>query len=175
MLFRIYTSFGLWPAETFFYPTVKYRAFDVSDLLAEFGGLMGLLAGISVFSIIELVTTVVNSLRLAVCKNKVSPKLSVQLPKIRKKFLVNQNHLFYYLSKTFVELLKESSIHGVHYTNNKRLHVIEKLFWLVIICVLLIFCSILVFNSLKNMRLNSVIIAVDEKIWGAEDVRALRP
>lgn len=134
---------------------------------------MGLLAGISVFSIIEIVVTIVKSFRFAVCKSRVDPQVD-QRPRIQKKFLVNKKHIFYHLSKSFSELTKESNVHGVHYTSNKRLHVIERIFWFIIICVLLAFCSVLVLDSLSNLRSNSVIVTLDDKIWSVEDVSLQR-
>lgn len=148
-------------------------AFDVSDLLAEFGGLMGLLAGISVFSIVELVMFIFKCFQIVACKSKVKPE-AVQRSRSAKNFLVNKEHLFYYLSQTFGELLKESNIHGMHYTNSKSLSLTEKVLWFITICVLTALCSILVFNSLKHLQSHSVIVAVDEHIWNVEDVRFLK-
>lgn len=173
LLFSVFsanTLFEIVPHVTFFYPFVRCLAFDVSDFLAEVGGLMGLLAGISVFSIIELVATVVKCFKFAACKPKVAPK-PTGVPRNRKQFLVNRNHLLYRLSKTFVELLKESNIHGVHYTSDKKLCVIERFFWFITICMLLTFCSVLVFDSLNDLQSKSVIVTIDEKIWSVEDVR----
>lgn len=131
---------------------------------------MGLLAGISVFSIIELFWTTAKCFWFAACKSKITPE-TVQPPRRRKKFLVNKKHLFYHLGQTFVELLKESNIHGVHYTSDKRLTKVERLFWFIVICVSLACCSILVFNSLKDLQSNSVMVAVDERVWTATEVR----
>lgn len=161
----------LYPYVSFFRPSIRYLAFDISGFLAEFGGLMGLLAGISVFSIIELVMTIVKCLRFAACKSKVVPKAKVRKTRRRKKLKVNEQHLLYHLSRTFLELLKESSVHGLHYTNNKRLTKYERVFWFIIICFLLVFSSVLVIDSLRNLKSNSVIFAIDEKIWSVEDVR----
>lgn len=158
---------------TYFYPSVRYLAFDVADFLAEFGGLMGLLAGISVFSIIELIWTTINCFRFAFCKSKVAPK-AVRRPGERKKFLINKEHLFYQLGKTFGELLRNSNIHGLHYTSDKRLKVIERVSWFITICVLLVFCSVLVLESLNKLQSNSVILEIDEKIWSVEEVRILK-
>lgn len=147
---------------TYFRPSIRYLAFDFSDFLAEFGGLMGLLAGISVFSIIELIMTIMQ------CKSKIAP---VQRPRRRKKFKVNKEHLFYHLSRTFSELLKQSNIHGVHYVSDRRLKKIERVFWFIVICLMLAFSSVLVIDSLRNLQSNSVIFAIDENLWSVEDVR----
>lgn len=166
--FRTETVLLFHPQVTNFYALIRYLAFDTSDFLAEFGGLMGLLAGISVFSIIELFMTILKSFNIY--QRKIEPK-AVGVQKKTKPFLMNQKHLFYHLSKTLAKLLKVSNIHGVHYTSNKRLKTNERVFWFMTICMLMTFSCILVFNSAKNLQTNSVIIAIDEKIWNAEDVR----
>lgn len=155
---------------TYFRPSVRYLAFDDADFLAAFGGLMGLLAGISVFSIIELLVAIVKCCRFSADKSKISPE-TVQRIRSQKEYLVNKEHLFYYLSQALVELMRASNIHGVRYLNDKKVKVIERVFWFIIICVLMAFCSILVFNSLNDLQGNSVVVAIDEKIWSVEDVR----
>lgn len=155
---------------TFFHPLVRYLAFDVSDFLAEIGGLMGLLAGISVFSMIELLVTTVKAFQFGACKSKIAPDV-VRRTKSGKTFLVNRKHLLYHLSRTFVELLNDSNVHGVHYISDRTLKAIERVFWLIVICVLMAFSSELVFQSLRNLQSNAVIVAIDEKVWNAEDVR----
>lgn len=163
----------LYPYVTYIRPSIRYLAFDVSDFLAEFGGLLGLLAGISVFSIIEFVMTILKCFRFAACKSKIVAPKAVRRTRRRrrKKFKVNEEHLLYHLSRTFLEFLKESNIHGLHYTNNKRLTKFERVFWFIIICLLLVFSSVLVIDSLRNLQSNSVIFTIDEKIWNVEDVR----
>lgn len=155
---------------TFFHPMIRFQAFTISDFLGAFGGLLGLIAGISVISIIELVETALKCIRLSCFKSKVSPDAE-QRPRHRKRFLVNRDHLFYHLGKTFFEFLKESSVHGVRYTNDKTLKVWERIVWALILSVSITFCSILVLHSLNNLQSNSVIVTIDEKIWNVEEVR----
>lgn len=133
---------------------------------------MGLLAGISVFSIIELGLTILKWLRFAACNSKIAPE-TVWRPRPRKEFSVNKEHIFYHLAQNFGKLLKESNVHGVHYTTNKNLRAIERTFWFITITVLLAFCSVLVFDSLKELQSNSVIFEIDEQTWNVEDVRNL--
>lgn len=160
--------FVLLPQVTTFYPSIRYLAFGVSDLLAEFGGLMGLLAGISVFSIAEIFCNILKSFWFTACKSKIAPQT---VRRRRRRILVNRDHLFYRLGQTFLDLLKQSNVHGVHYTSDEKLKVIERVFWFITIVVLLAFSSVMVFGSLKNLQLNSVVVAIDEKIWSVEDVR----
>lgn len=138
--------------------------------MGAIGGVMGLIAGISVFSIIEFPLTIIKSFQLTFCKSKVNPETdSGQKPP--KKFLINRDHLFYHLSRTFSDFLKESSIHGVHYINEKASSLQMKVFWLLAVSASMTYCSILVHDSLLNLQSNSVIVALDEKMWNVEDVR----
>lgn len=170
--FRTFSDFFLFSHVTFFYPLVRYLAFDVSDFLSEIGGLMGLLACISVFFIIELLVIIIKGIRFAACKFKVAPEtIRMRKPRKRRRFLVNRNHLFYHLGQTFGEFLKESNIYGMHYNSDKNFKTIERIAWFIIICVLMALCSVLVLGSLNKLLSNSVMLALDEKIWNVEDVR----
>lgn len=150
--------------------TIKCQAINMSDFLGAFGGLMGLLSGISVFSIIELVFTILKCVRLACCKTKVHPIITVQPKSELQKFVLNQHHLFYLFGINFVEFLKKSSIHGAHYLRDKKLSWIEKTFWIVAISVSTVVCSILIADSLDSLHAKSVIITYDEHLWNKEDV-----
>lgn len=131
---------------------------------------MGLIAGISVFSIIEFPLTIIKSFQLTFCKSKVTPEIDSR-EKPTKKFLINRDHLFYHLSRSFSEFLKESSIHGVHYINEKASSLQMKVFWFLAVSASMTYCTILVHDSLLNLQSNSVIVALDEKMWNVEDVR----
>lgn len=155
-------------------PTIKCPAIKIFDFLGAFGGLMGLVAGISVISIIELIFTILKCARLIFCKTKVHPIIIVQSKTPLQKFALNQNHLFYHFGLNFVEFLKESGIHGVHYINNKNLKWLEKMFWIIFVVVSTVLCSILIADSLESLHANSVIIAFDEKIWNKEEASFVR-
>lgn len=162
--------FSLKLRTTAFYPMIRYQAFSVSDFLGAFGGLLGLIAGISVISLIEFTLTILKCFGCPFLKSKVAPE-EAQIRKPRKKFLVNREHLFFHFGRNFVEFLKESSIHGVCYTNDKKLKIWERFGWLIIISTSITFCSILIIDSLDHLQSNSVTIALGEKIWSVEEVR----
>lgn len=155
-----------------FYPWIRYQAFSVSDYLGACGGLMGLIAGVSVISIIEFALTFTKCFQCRLVKSKIAPE-ELQRPRPRKSFLMNRDHLFYHLGRNFVEFLRESGIHGVRYTNDKKLKVLERLFWVVTIVISVTFCSILTMESLNQLQSNSVAIALGEQIWTPENVRRL--
>lgn len=165
------TRFLLTMDTTYFYPLIRYQAFTSSDFLAACGGVMGLIAGISIFSIIEFMLPLIKSLKVTICKSRIAPEDDYPRNRPPRQFLINRDHLLYHLSLVFAEFLKKSSIHGVHYINDKGLSLKVKVFWLLAITASVISCSILVNDSLRNLQLNSVIVVLDEKIWNDEDVR----
>lgn len=150
-------------------PTVRCPAIKISAFLGAFGGLMGLVAGISVFSIIELTFTLLKCARVICCKKKIYPILIVQPKTPFQKFALNRQHLLYHFGLNLVEFLKEGGIHGVHYIKDKDLKWLEKMFWIASITVSATLCSILIADSLESLHANSVIIAIDEKIWNKEE------
>lgn len=150
-------------------PTVRCPAIKISDFLGAFGGLMGLVAGISVFSIIELVFTILKCAQTICCTTKIHPIIIVQPKTPHHKFSLNQNHLLYHFGLNVAQFLKKSGIHGVHYIYEKKLNWLEKMFWIVSITVSAILCSLLIVDSLASLHAKSVIIAFDEKIWSKEE------
>lgn len=152
---------------TTFYPLIRFEAFGLSDFLGFFGGVMGLIAGISVFSIIEIALTLIKSVQINCQNSKVGTKKNSR-KRFVKKFLINRDHLLYRLSRIFVEFLRESSIHGVHYLNDKATGLKMKVFWFFAIAASTICCSILVYNSSTELQSNSMFVALDEKIWNVE-------
>lgn len=133
---------------------------------------MGLIAGLSVASIIELALTIVSCLRNVAYNAKIAPETMVR-PKRQKRFLVNRDHVFYHFGQNFVEFLKESSIHGVRYINEKKFKGWERIAWAIIVCVSFAFSSVLIMESLSHLQSNSVSVVMDEKVWTVEEVRYL--
>lgn len=131
---------------------------------------MGLIAGLSVASIIELALTFARCFQNLVCKGKIAPEI-FQRPKRPKRFLVNRDHVFYHFGQNFVEFLSESSVHGVRYINDKKLKLWERTAWAIIVCISVAFCSILIMESLNRLQSNSVSFVMDEKVWNVEEVR----
>lgn len=152
-----------------FHPVVRYRAVEALDLLAACGGLMGLVAGLSVFSIIELFLTAFHCIKNIFWKSKVHPVESPQV-KRRPQFLVDRNSLPYKIGKSFQEFLSESGIHGLHYTNDKESTGIEKVCWIIALLVSTVVCSLVTVKAVQNLQSNVVEIRMDEKIWSAEEV-----
>lgn len=131
---------------------------------------MGLVAGVSVFSIIELIFTVLKCARLVFCKTKVHPIIMVHPKTQSPKLALNQQHLFYHFGMNFVGFLEKTSIHGMHYLKDKRLRWVEKTFWIIAIFSSTVVCTFLIVDSLEALHTKAVIISYDEKIYSKEDI-----
>jgi uncharacterized membrane protein len=72
--------------------------------------------------------------------------------------------------KYLLEVLKESSIHGVNQIISKHQSTIGKVLWIAIVLTSTITCGSLIANYVKNMQLNPVAFEIDEKLWSVEEV-----
>lgn len=155
--------------KNFFYPLVKHRAYDFSEYVASVGGLLGLIAGISTVSFIELGFHMVRALT-----SKALVKVHPRRRKIeitREAFVNNEKSCLHKGFEYFSDFMKSSSIHGFSYTTSKQFGVIEKLFWSACVITSTIFCVILVTETTKRSELNPTSYGIDSKIWNKEDVR----
>lgn len=130
---------------------------------------MGLVAGVSVFSIIELAMTAFQLVKIIRCNSKIYPKKTPTIKK-RKEFLFNSNSLFYKFGKSFTEFLKETGIHGVPYMIDKESSLTKKIFWTFALFVSMIICLMVISNRVQHLQSNVVEIKMDEKIWNANEV-----
>ena len=162
-----YNEIDLNFATSLFYPLVQHRIFGVSDFLGSCGGLMGLIAGISVISIVECCFLFI-SIFFTNETVKINPSFE-GLPSPRP-FLVNHDHIFYHFAKFFTEFMSKSSIHGLHSATDKKSSKMNKLFWLIVVAVSSVFCSWAIFDSVRHAELNPIVIGVDENFWKIEDV-----
>lgn len=154
---------------SFFHPLVKHHIFGFSDYLATIGGLVGLIAGVSIISLIEIVFHVLCDS----CSSLYSRFLPTRVyPMQRNEVLKTKNSKSFkdHLKIYFMEYVRESSIQGVPYIANEDRNFVEKLIWIFAIIASTIVCLILVKNSWENAEINPVSFGIDEKIWSAEEV-----
>lgn len=130
---------------------------------------MGLIARISIISLIELVYQMSRMLLSVMCSRnkKVSP-MAVQNK--RTKLIINDNHALYQFSKYILEFVKASSIHGISFTIGSNRSRIEKLFWFIAVLASVGACSYLINNAKNQVELNPVSFGIDEHIWNVDDV-----
>jgi Amiloride-sensitive sodium channel len=142
------------------HPLVKVYSFTFSDFLSKIGGFMGLLAGISVLSIVEF-------FYLAVVFWKKDKK--VQPASRPRKVAWDQTHALYLLTKYYANFLETSGIHGLHYLKDQRR--LGKCFWAFLIVTSIIFCSVLISDIYEHSEKSPVRTTIDDKLWTLEDVR----
>jgi Amiloride-sensitive sodium channel len=140
-------------------PQVKVFSFTFADFLSNIGGFMGLLAGISVLSIIEFFYLAVVHFK----NDKVQP---ASRP---KRVVWVQTHPLYSLTKYFSEFLESSDIHGLHYLRDQGR--IGKCFWAFLLVMSVMFCSVMVSDIYEQSEKSPVRTTIDDKLWTMEDVR----
>lgn len=152
--------------ENYFYPYVKHRSFLLSDFLGSIGGLMGLLAGISVISLIEIFYYFFSETFSSRPKRRVD-LINIKASQERRQAF-EEKHICYQLSKYVMEFTGASSVHGFPFTT-ERAH--NRLFWFVVVLFCLGACSYLIIDAKKHAELKPVLFGIDENIWNIKDVR----
>lgn len=156
--------------KTYFYPFVKEDAFRFSSFMGSIGGLIGLFAGISLISVVEVLYHVLNAIvatiRDNMYLNRIKPAWTVQ----KKDVYVNRDHVLYQFMKFVRNFFNKSDFHGLHYTTDKATSAFGRVFWVIVMLLAGICCSLLVSDTVINSELNPIEFAVDEKIWTASDV-----
>lgn len=160
--FSLFVIFG----DNYFKPLLKLQALGFTDYLASAGCFMGLIAGISVMSLIEFFYHIV--LQVPKDRSKVQPYGRTRHQK--KFFLVNQDHALYKFTKYLSEFLHSSSIHGAYYLTKENRSKGGKIFWAVYILVSLVLCSLFISDSIRNSETNPFVLTIDDKFWKVEDV-----
>jgi Amiloride-sensitive sodium channel len=167
---------------------VKQEAINFSDYLASLGGLIGLIAGISVISLVEFCYHLV-ILLFEKRPTKIEPEALEEVDEaleqveietelrvdqtVPEKNAVNQDHALYYCSKYFFEFIKETSVHGLSYTAKKDVKIVGRIFWNLIVVCSTICCVILTKDSLSHAELNPITFGIDEKVWKVEEVKTV--
>ena len=154
----------------FFYALVKHRAFGFVDFIASIGGLIGLIAGVSLISLIEFVYFIA----FKVCEKLTSRRRTTKVHPFNnnRTVNVNQDHVLYQFSKYFFEFMKETSIHGLVYTTDKKQKLIGRIFWAIIVLLSTIACGILIKDTIRRTELNPSSLVFDDKVWKVDEVKS---
>lgn len=150
----------------FFHSITKIEAFTLTDFMGSVGGIMGLIAGASFISLIELLYHIL--VKLCSQKSEVQPE--VLQPKVLN---INRDHVLYQFSKYFRHFTQESSIHGLIYTTGKRQKTVEKVVWASIVVISLTICGFIVSYTLEHAELNPTVMRIDDKVWNTKEVSEL--
>lgn len=135
---------------------------------------MGLFAGISLISVIEVVLGVISAIFQRIMKRiNVNKVHTIQAPLVAvpKNISVNREHVLYQCSVFFYKFVKRSDIHGLHYITDNKKKLVERVFWAFTVLTSAIFCLLLIFDVTKHAELNPIEFSVDDRIWNLEDVR----
>lgn len=163
---QLSTSFG----SKVFIPTIKQKAFGVSDYLGSIGGLMGLFAGMSVISLVEVGFFLIEktTAKLIKLRRRLNHEIIIVAP-------VNptEKSVFSQFSAFFVSILNKSDIHGLAHIGKKQKSSNARLFWLTIVLASLVACFYQIFYTLKHSEMNPIEYAMDQKIWDVQNVRLL--
>lgn len=128
---------------------------------------MGLLAGISVISIIEIFYHLVR--HFSVKHNKVD-SLVAENDAAQATFR-NKDHALYQLSKYFVKYIKSSDLHGVHYTNDRSQGRCGRTFWTILIILSITTFSFLVNDMYKHAEKSPIMVRIDPQMMTLDEVR----
>lgn len=133
---------------------------------------MGLLAGVSILSVVEFVYHLfskscdkVKNLHKLKMVSPTSEKVAVE-----QGTLPNTDHALYHLTKYFNDFMNISDIHGVRYTTDKNLSTLSRIFWTVTVVGSLVACSLLIRDSYRHNELNPVLVKVDTKTWNSNEI-----
>jgi hypothetical protein len=129
----------------FFNALVKHRTVSFSDYLASIGGLVGLIAGISVISLIDIFyNLIVFCFNFRPSKRLFRRVRPTMADESATENVLNEDHVIYQCSKYFFEFIRQSSVHGLIYTTKKDEHVVGRIFWIVFVFVSALSCTFLI-------------------------------
>jgi Amiloride-sensitive sodium channel len=148
-----------------FQPHIKVELFTYLDFLSYLGGMMGLLAGISLLSIFEIIYHVARLLQAE--PNRVQNSVITDATRVAWR---NENHALYQFTKYSKEFLKKSSIHGVHYMTQDH-GKCGRIVWMILVALSVLICSVFIKTFIEQAEKSPVAIAVDSNLRSLDDVR----
>lgn len=160
---------------SFFYPKVKVRVITLFEYLGSVGGLLMLVAGISLLSFFDALQVV-----MRISCRRVFEKLknfwAHLAVKIELPFVIryNKNHTLYYLLQHVRQFMEATNIHGARQTVDNRRSGFERFSWALMMLGSFAFCFVLVRDALKYSERNPVVVSIDSKMWTSEDVSTRR-
>lgn len=120
-----------------FQPFKKILSYTFFDFLSNVGGLMGLFAGMSILSLVEIFYHL-TAIKITLRNIKITPS---------KTIWIYQNHLIVQLVKYFGKYLDFSDIHGSRYTQSLALSRNSRIFWSILLLSSIVTC----YHSISDM------------------------
>jgi Amiloride-sensitive sodium channel len=148
---------------------VKIAVMDSSEFLGFIGGILGLIAGVSAISVVELLYHIISGV---FAKRIVSMKVQPLHEHPRRRGFLgieSQNH-WRKLLRSLVDFTKQSSIHGLSYINNEQQNSVGAVLWVLIVASAFLLCLISVTHSVTHSVHNPILLGIDEKLWTLQDV-----
>ena len=167
-IFRLFKHIVSSFARETFQPLIMVQPLTIFDFLSNVGGFMGLLAGTSVLSVIEVFYHVVHRYRLK--PTAIHPIMDFASA-ARRVAWVNENHALFQMSKYCGEFIKASDIHGLNYTRDRRQSRCGRIFWSILVSLSLLACLVLVFDIYQNAEKSPVATSIDSKVLTLDEVR----
>lgn len=132
---------------------------------------MGLFAGMSVISIVEVGFFIVQASIVRLMKLR-SQQIAHEIIKVAPVNLVpGKKSVFSRCSDFIFTIMNKSDIHGLRYIVKTKKSVGGRLFWLMTVVISSMVCFWQIFNTVKHSETNPIEIGVDQKIWDVKNVR----
>jgi Amiloride-sensitive sodium channel len=126
---------------------------------------MGLLAGVSILSIVEIIYHIA-AIKLRKQAQQVHPVNQAS----RQTAWVNEDHLLLQLMKYFAKFIKTSDMHGMNYTQDQTIGKAGRIFWSFLVVLSLTICSVLVIDMNRGAEQSPIVTRIDSQMWTLDDV-----
>jgi Amiloride-sensitive sodium channel len=144
---------------------VKVQPFDLTYFLSNIGGFMGLLAGVSILSIVEIFYHIV-TIKLSKQAQQIHPTEQAN----RLTAWANKEHLLFQLMKYFAKFIKSSDMHGMKYTQDQTIGKAGRIFWSLLVVLSVTICSVLVIDMNRHAERSPIATRIDPQMWTLDDV-----
>jgi Amiloride-sensitive sodium channel len=151
-------------ANDFFQPLIMVCPLTLSDYLSNIGGIMGLVAGISVMSIVEIFYHIL-------MLNHTDNRVHILNSNTRQTSRAFEDHVLFHLIKYITEFIKTSDLHGFPYITDQRQSRRGRIFWAIFVAASLVACLFLIRDINRHAEKSPVAIRIDSQLWTLDDVR----
>lgn len=117
---------------------------------------MGLLAGISILSVVEIFYHLV---QFRSKKIKIEPELQAYA----RTAWLNEDHSLVHLGNYIVNFFKTSDMHGARYTQDRTLGAVSRIFWALLLLSSITLCGIIVGDMIRHAEKSPVATRIELK------------
>lgn len=147
------------------FPIVRRKHFNVTEIFAYVGGLLGLFLGISVISFVELFVALLHPL---------FKKFATLFSFRENSLLLNCNHNRYFKGISFVKsyfafYMNESSIHSFNFIANAS-NCFERIFWLLTFSFSMTGCVFMILQLHRTMDFKAVSLVIDDQVMKVAEI-----